>query len=247
MLIGNDLTLVADTHTHTLVCDHAFSTLHENIKAAKAKGFSFLCSTEHGPKLPGAPTALYFYSLPGLPDEIDGVTLLKGAEVNIHDYEGGFDLPDSLLEQLDWVIASMHTPVLSPTTEQAHTEAWLKVAKNPHVDVIGHAGDARFAFDYEAVIPVFAAEGKIVEINSHSFGARPGSTENCTRIARLCAQHRVPIVVSSDAHIHENIGNFSDALAMLRKIDFPKELILNADYDRFLAVAREKTGRRLRG
>lgn len=239
------LDIVGDTHTHSLICGHAYSTIGENIAVAKEKGLRFLIMTEHSQGIPGAPGAMYFQNQRTIPDVVDDVIILKGAEVNIMDCEGNLDLKDSILERLDWVIASMHIPCLKPSTTEDHTENWLKVAANPLVDVIGHCGDARFAFDYEAVIPVFASSNKIVEINNHSFDARPGSEENCLLIAKLCKKHRVPVVVSSDAHYKDAVGEVSRAVRMLEDIDFPRELILNENYERFLALAREKSGRKL--
>lgn len=232
--------LIADTHTHTLACDHAYSTLAENIQAAKRKGLLFLAMTEHTPSMPGGPSRLHFTNLRILPQSMDGVSLLKGAEVNIMDREGALDLTDSILEKLDWVIASLHLTNYKPATRRDHTATWLAIAENPLVDVIGHCGDGRYAFDHEPVIDAFAKHEKIVEINAHSFLARPGSRENCPRIARLCAEKGVSVVVSSDAHHSSKIGHFSAAVKMLQEIDFPRELILNADADRFLAAAQKR-------
>lgn len=236
------MNLIADTHTHTIACDHAYSTLTENAAAAAKRGLRFLASTEHASALPGAPRPLHFSNLKELPPQLHGVTILKGAEVNILDREGNLDLPEWILARLDWVIASFHVVTCEPMSEEDHTRAWLAVAENPHVDVIGHCGDGRFPFDHSAVIKAFAKQDKIVEINAHSFKVRPGSAENCPRIARLCAREGVRVVVSSDAHFHDAVGRVDRALTMLAEIDFPRELILNMDYERFLAVTCEKAG-----
>ena len=111
--------------------------------------------------------------------------------------------------------------------------------------MIGHCGDDRYDFDYEPAIQAFAEHQKIVEINAHSFHSRPGSKENCRQIALLCKKYGVRVVCSSDAHFFTDIGNAGEALEMLMEIDYPKEWILNTDYERFLAVAREKSGRKL--
>ena len=239
------LQIIADTHTHSLACDHAYSTIAENMAAAKTQGLKFVASTEHTPLLPGAPTELYFSALHILPRFWDGVMLLKGAEVNIMDYAGRLDLSDSILERMEWVVASMHGVVLKPATSAEHTAGWLAVAENPLVDVIGHCGEAAFLFEHEPVVKAFAQNGKIVEINSHSFAIRAGAKENCAQIAKLCAQYRVPVVVSSDAHFCSYVGRFDSAVKMLEEISFPQELILNADYNRFLRVAQQKSGRNL--
>lgn len=237
--------IVADTHTHTLASGHTYSTVLENIRAAQEAGLSFLCVTEHGPAMYDGPKQSFFSSLHTIPDVVEGVIVLKGAEVNVTGYNGELDLPEPLLSRLDWVIASCHGPVCPPATVREHTRGWIKIAENPNVDVIGHCGDGRYPFELEAVIRSFKEHGKIVEINAHSFQVRPGSAFNCRQIARCCAKYDVPVVVSSDAHFCLNVGEVGEAVEMLEEIGFPERLILNADYERFLEEARRRTGRRL--
>lgn len=237
--------LIAETHSHTVACSHAYSTIYENVQAAAQKGLKFLCVTEHAPKMSDGPHEFFFNNLSTVPDVINGVIVLKGAEANILDFKGTLDLSEHQLQNLDWVIASYHTPCCSPADRESHTHGWLAIAQNPYVDVIGHCGDERYDFDYDPVIKEFAKNHKIVEINAHSFHTRPGSKENCRQIALVCKKYDVQVVCSSDAHFFTEIGNAGEALELLLEIDYPKELILNADYDRFLAVAREKSGRQL--
>lgn len=238
--------IVAETHSHTIACQHAYSTLYENVQAAARKGLNFLCVTEHGPEMVDGPYEWFFGNIGSVvPDVLDGVIVLKGAEANIMDYDGRLDIAEKHLMKLDWVIASYHVVCVEPSTVEAHTRGWLAVAQNPLVDVIGHCGDSRYAFDLDTVIPAFAQYGKIVEINAHSFACRPGSYENCRAVALACKRHRVPLVCSSDAHFFTQVGEVQESIDLLTEIDFPEELILNADYDRFLALARVKSGRSL--
>ena len=199
--------------------------------------------TDHTGRMPGTPDDIYFRCQGIYPDQLEGVYLIRGCEVNIVGYDGTLDLPDSILDDLDWVIASFHDVVIDPADTQSHTRAWLRIAENPLVDVIGHSGNGLFPFEKEPVIRAFAKYGKIVEINAHSFISRPGSAENCAVIARLCAEYRVPVVICSDAHFHRKIGYFDPAVKMLEEIGFPEELILNADAVRFARVLYEKSGR----
>lgn len=238
--------IIAETHSHTIACSHAYSTIWENARAAAAKGLKFLCVTEHGPKMLDGPHRWFFGNMPDtVPDLLEGVVILKGAESNIMDYDGQLDISEEHLHKLDWVIASYHTVCCEPVSEQEHTRGWLAIAENPNVDVIGHCGDGRYPFDHETVIQAFARHQKIVEINAHSFECRPGSTENCRAIALLCKKYGVRVVCSSDAHFFTHIGEVQASLDMLHEIDFPEELILNNDYDRFLTVARALSGRSL--
>lgn len=50
------MNIVVDTHTHTLASGHAYSTIIENALSAQNKGLKLLCTTDHAPEMPGAPT-----------------------------------------------------------------------------------------------------------------------------------------------------------------------------------------------
>ncbi|MFR9255218.1 MAG: hypothetical protein ACLVJ6_06775, partial [Merdibacter sp.] len=75
------------------------------------------------------------------------------------------------------------------------------------------------------------------------FECRPKSDVNCREIARCCKKYGVRVVCSSDAHFFTQIARVDESIKLLRELDFPEELILNANYERFLAAAREKSGR----
>ena len=238
------MNIICDTHTHTIASGHAHSTLLENAAEAARMGHKFLVLSDHAPKIPGAPTELYFRSLKNvLPEQALGVYLILGCEVNVLDDLGALDLPADILDRLDLVIASMHTPTFPPTNVEAHTRAWLAIAENPSVDIIGHAGDARFPFDYETVLRAFKKFDKVVEINTHSFRVRKGSYENCRTIARLMKKYEIPAVVSTDAHFAPYVGKCEPSLDVLRDVDFPEELVLNADARRFAEWVSQKSGR----
>lgn len=238
------MNVICDTHTHTIASGHAHSTLMENAAEAARMGHKFLVLSDHAPMIPGAPTELYFRSLKNvLPEQALGVYLIFGCEANVLDERGTLDLPAEILDKLDLVIASMHTPTFPPIDPDAHTRAWLSVAENPSVDIIGHAGDSRYAFDYETVLRAFKKHGKVLEINTHSFRVRKGSYENCRVIARLMKQYEIPAVVSTDAHFAPYVGKCEPSLDVLRDVDFPEELVLNADVHRFARWVSQKSGR----
>lgn len=225
--------ITVDTHTHTNVSDHAFSTLQENLNYAASINLEGIAMTNHGPELGDGAVWFHFKSAKCLPKRVNGVRLLIGAEVNIMDENGRLDIEDKHLEGLDVVIASFHTPCFAPNQKKdAVTRAWLSTLENPNVDILGHMGDGRYKCDYEAVVKKAKEKGKIIEINNHSFRAREGSGENCRRIALLCKEYSVPVVCSTDAHFASDIGNFTNSIALLEDIDFPEELILNTSLEK---------------
>lgn len=234
--------IIADLHTHTNACSHAYSTIAEMIHGAKNKGLYAIAITEHGPVMPGGPGPWFFKNLCALPLYQEGVKFITGMEANILDFEGNIDYEE--IDNVDFLIASAHTidtvNLENPTIEKC-TQMYLNLAKNPYVHAIGHSGSPRYKYDYEKVIPVFKANNKLVEINSHTFDVRADGVENCREIARICKEHEVKIIVSSDAHYHTEVGNFTKALELLEAIDFPEELIVNSSVERLEAYLNEFT------
>ena len=248
---------IADTHIHSIASNHAYSTIMENIEAARQKGLVYMAMTEHGPKMPDAPHIWHCVNQWEVPSVYNGVNILHGAGqlgsldllelahhgviLGIRNFRFVFVvILAAVLAGLEWVIASMHTPCIKSSTKENHTKAWLNIAKNPHVDVIGHCGDGRYDFDHETVIKAFKEYGKIVEIDNGSFGSRPHTESNCAEIARWCKRLEVPIVVDSDAHFAANIGVFDKAIKILTEIDFPERLIINTDVERFEQIVAQK-------
>ncbi len=250
--------LIADTHTHTVASTHAYSTLQENVHAAAQRGLYALAVTDHGALMPGAPGKWYFENMRVLPRFLENVLLLRGEETDVVDEEGHTDLIPKDLESLDWIVASIHRQVFNrftlaksgelqpasspkPITVEGVTSAWLAIAKNPHVNVIGHSGTAEYVYDYEKVIPEFGKNGKLVELNESTFRGRKTSVPNCAKIIRLCKKHSVPIIVNTDSHFSGQIGCFENSLKLLKELEFPEELIVNSSIERFQAYLKQHT------
>lgn len=245
MYTENKPLIEADTHCHTNVSHHAYSSLEEMAAGAVRHGLKCIVITNHGPAMKDGAHIWHFGNMRTLPKYINGLRVLHGAEANIIDYEGNLDIDERYQNELDWVIASMHEPIIEPSSVENHTKGYLKIAQNPYVDVVGHSGSGSFIFDYEKVIPAIRDAGKLIEINNHSFEARLGATENCEKIALLCKKHNCPIVVNSDAHNSFVIADVGVAFAMLRRIDFPFELIINLTFERLAKWILNKRNRNI--
>ncbi|WP_406541680.1 phosphatase [Clostridium ljungdahlii] len=233
---------VLNVHTHTIVSGHAYSTLLENAKYASEIGLELLGSTEHGPSMPGAPHKWYFENLKVLPRKLFGVTMLYGCEANIIDYEGNLDLSTDLQEKLDIIIASIHEPIMEANKNpDLNTSALLKVMDNPNVHILGHTGNPKFPIHAEEVVKKAKEKSILIEINNSSFvSSRKGSEKNCTKIASLCKEYGVKIVLNSDSHFAYRIGGFESAIEMLKQIDMPEELIINRSKKDFLSFLKSK-------
>ena len=234
------MNIIADTHTHTLASTHAYSTVLENAKYASETGIKYLGVTDHAPKMKDAPHIWHFMNLHQIPDELFGVKILRGAEINILDTEANVDLPDDVLKDLDWIVCSFH-PIERQFSKDELTKAYLKVAENPFVDVIGHSGRSG-DYDHELCIKKFAENNKLVEINEASFFWEK-TISACRDIALICKKLNCRICVNTDSHFAYKIGHVDKAFQLLNDIDFPKELIVNADIDRFENYLEERKKR----
>lgn len=235
--------IIADLHMHTTASTHAYSTLSEMVHAASQKGLYAVAITDHGHLMPGAPGRWYFQNMNCVPHMLEDVLVLRGEETNILDFKGTTDLTEEDLTNLDWVVASFHNACVEkvdPTCEEV-TNAWLNIAKDPRVNVIGHSGTERFGYDYETVLPEFARSGKLVEINEGTFRVRKKSISNCTTILKLCKKHCVPVVVDSDSHFSTQVGDFTNCLQLLDELDFPEELVVNSSVERLQDYLRQYT------
>lgn len=230
-----------DTHTHTIVSGHAYSTLLENVKCASEKGLKMVAVTDHGIAMTGGPSLFYFGNLRVLPRVIFGVEVLRGVEANIVDYDGNLDMPERRLSRLDLVIASLHDVCIKPGSREENTRALIKAMDNKYVDIIGHPGNPAFEIDIDAVVKSAKEKNVLIEINNSSFGpARKGSYENCCRIAERAKELRVSVVLGSDAHICFDVGNFQKANELIEKVGIPDELIMNTSLDKFKTFLFEK-------
>ena len=226
--------LIADLHTHTLFSAHAFNTVTEMITQAQILGLKAIAITDHGPKMPDSGHVWHFINKNQLPKKMDDLVILYGAEANVMNIDGELDIGEYYLKDLDWVIASIHKEIIPQLSFEEATQLWLNIAENPYVDMIGHCEQVQHFFDYEKVVPVFAKNNKVVEINVNSAVVRPTGQQNMVELAKLCKKYGCKIAVNSDAHSIYKIGTTGNVIEMLDSIDFPQELVINASYENFI-------------
>lgn len=226
-----------DPHTHSLASGHAgWSTITDLAKSAAAAGLKAIGITDHGPATPGSSRSAYFRNLAYAPKKRCGIEILYGIELNILDKDGNVDLEDEILENLDYAIISMHVPNIKPGTAEENTFAYVNAMKHPRVKIIGHPEDVKYPVDYEALIIAAKHYGVAIEINNSSLspkGYRGDVHENVISILQLCKKHKCPVVVSSDSHGTEHVGDFQYAVALIQECDFPEELIANRSLNNF--------------
>ena len=170
----------------------------------KQRGLKYIAITDHSPRVSMAngldPARLreQWEEIDRLNRELDDFIVLKGIECDILE-KGGMDLPDDVLAEADWVIASVHYGQQQP--REQITDRILGALENPHVSIIAHPTgrliDRRepYAVDLEQVFAAAKKHGKLLEIN-----ANPARLDLDDVHCAAAKRHGIPIVISSDAH-----------------------------------------------
>ena len=203
---------VVDIHTHSVISQHAYSTIDENARAAKQKGLKLIAMTDHAPGMKNTAPRAFF------------------TELNVMDYDGTVDLQEDILKTLDIAIASLHPPCIPFGTEEENTRACIKAMENPFIDILGHPGDPRYPIDVKKIVQTSKETKCLLEINNASLvpsGFRKGSDIIIEQILNYAMKYEVPVVLGSDAHFYMQIGDFTYCNSLLEKVGFPDELVVN--------------------
>ena len=199
--------LRGDLHTHSEWSD-GHGAIHELAEAALARGYSYYAITDHGLYM-GMVNGLDGARLRAQRAEIDAVNadmarrgvafrLLQGIEVDILP-DGALALPDDVLAELDWVVASPHVSLRQDRA--TITARLLQAIRNPHVDCIGHPTGRLLLrrdgsdLDMEAVLEAAAASGVVLEVD----GSYPRLDLDARHVKRAL-DLGIKIAVDSDAH-----------------------------------------------
>lgn len=215
----NDLRGVLHAHSNW---SDGQNTIREMAEACMARGYSYLGLTDHS-KAAAYAGGLNEDALHRQWDEIDALNaefagrflILKGTECDIL-RDGALDFNDSVLAQLDFVVASIHSNFnLSPEDQ---TKRMLNAIANPYVDIIGHPtgrillGREGYTLDMEAVIEAAAAHGVCIEIN-----ADPSRLDLDWRLVRKARDKGIKIPIGPDAHSLAGIDNMRYGIGIARK------------------------------
>ncbi len=225
-----------DSHTHTVASGHAYSTINDNIAAAKRAGLSLLAITEHAPDMPGSCHEMYFQNLRVMPRRYGELQVLFGVELNILNRNGDVDLSEETCRELDVTIASIHMPCYDEEDPEAHLEAYLNVMQKSYINIIGHPDDGRYPVDYKRLVESAKEHHKLLEVNNSSLAPtafRINARENYREMLRWCREYEAPVIINSDAHVDTGVGEHSLAWELLREEQFPEELVVNCDLTKF--------------
>ena len=237
-----------DLHTHTDWSDGR-DPMEVMLAEAIERGLEYISITDHSVGR-GIANGLslerlerHGAELKRLETEMGGIRILRGTEMDIR-ADGSLDYPDEALDKLDWVVASVHSAM--GQDEATMTARIISAMKNPHVSAIGHLSTRLIGerkpveADYEVLFRAAADTGTALEIN--------GSLERLDlkdAHIRRARELGAPLVINTDAHTTEALGNLEYGAALARRgWCEPRHIVNCMNADDFLAwLALDKADR----
>jgi DNA polymerase (family 10) len=207
-------------HVHTTHSDGTCS-LQELITEAKKLGYTYLGITEHSQSAHYArglsPEQLkaWFKEIDAVNASLRGFQVFKGTEADIR-ADGSLDYDDAILEQCDFVVASVHSQFNQPQEEM--TRRIVRALHNPYLTMLGHPtgrlllSREPYAVDMHAVIDAAAQTQAIIEINAH-----PQRLDLDWRMCQYARGKGVLVSINPDAHNAEGLQDVAFGVNVARK------------------------------
>ncbi|KMJ56977.1 hypothetical protein AB685_18415 [Bacillus sp. LL01] len=219
-----------DLHMHSTWSDGAY-TIEEMVEANRAKGYKYMAITDHSHYLKVAngltPERLRQQKeeIKKLNEKYDDITILSGVEMDILP-DGSLDYDDELMEEMDIVIASIHS---SFSQKREVIMERLKTALiNHHVDFIAHPTGRLigrregYDVDVEMLIQLAKETDTALELN-----ANPHRLDLASHYVRLAQDAGVKLVINTDAHSIDMLDHMEVGVATARKGWIKKENVIN--------------------
>ena len=229
-----------DVHMHTVETDGR-NTIEEMAEAVRDRGYKYMAITDHSKNLAFANgltderALLHIERIRAAEKKMKGLRILAGIEVDILG-DGTLDLSDSVLEQMDMVIASVHSHFNQD--RDTMTARLLKAISNPNVSLIGHPTGRQllrrdaYPFDLDAVLKAALKHKVAMELN-----AFPDRLDLSDVNLRAAKQQGVKIVINTDSHHTSHLEKMRYGVTQARRAWFTKDDVLNTHSPQAFAKA----------
>jgi DNA polymerase (family X) len=222
--------LKGDLHIHSTWSDGR-SSIEDQAKAAQALGFEYIAICDHSPSM-GIAGGLSpeemdrkIEAISAINDEMKGITVLVGSEVDIK-ADGELDYDDDLLAKCDVVVASIH--MAQQQKQRTITGRMITAIENKHVDIIAHPTGRiigqrdPYEIDMAAVLEAAAKSGTAMEINAY-----PSRLDLNDIWSRMAKDLGVRLAINTDAHDVEQMKVIRYGINVARRAWLEKKDVLN--------------------
>ncbi len=217
-----------DLQMHTDASDGA-ATLDEMVAAARALKYGYIAVTDHSKRvsmsgLDAKALRAQWQRIDALNATLDDFRVLKSVEMDILE-NGHMDLPDDVLAEADYVVATIHYGLTQP--ERQITDRLLNAIANPWVDAIGHPTGRivnkrdSYRFDFDAVARAAAAAGCLLELNGSDRMDLPDTLAAAAKAAGC------RFVLSTDSHDPRHLTLMRFAVDLARRAGLEAKDVAN--------------------
>jgi len=208
-----------DLHLHTNWSDGK-SSINQMVSEAIDLGYEYLAITDHT-SLPVARgmddkrLKEQMSKIDIINSQIEDITVLKGAEVNL-DSQGNLDISEDVLEELDLVIAAVHYDFHQEPEKM--NKRIFNALENEYVDILAHPTGRKlkerqaYELDFEQLFQKATETGTILEVNSS-----PKRLDLKDIHVKMALEHGCHLVVNTDAHHVHDLGNIGLGVATARR------------------------------
>jgi len=219
-----------DLQMHTSTTDGK-ATFEEMAQTAQTRGYEYIAITDHSKRVMMAhgldPAGLraQWKAIDAWNAKARGFTILRSVEMDILE-SGELDLPDDVLAEADYVLATIHYGLTQP--EKEITRRMLGAIRHRWVDAIGHPTGRMlgkresYPLDFDAVARAAAEEGCLLELDGH-----PDRMDLPDTLAAAAKQHGVRLVLSTDSHQPGNLAYMKYAVDLARRAGLEARDIIN--------------------
>ena len=219
-----------DLHCHTNARDGRMS-LRALAKAAQSRGYAYVAVTDHTQHaavahgLDARRLRKQLAAIDRLNDALEGIVLLKGAEVDILE-DGSLDLPDDVLEALDITVGAIHDGFDLPRGKQ--TERIMRAMDHRCFNILAHPtgrllGEREpYDVDLQRIMEAARERGCFLELN-----AQPSRLDLSDTYCKLAKESGVKLAVSTDAHRGADLNLMELGITQARRGWLEKDDVVN--------------------
>ncbi|OLO27826.1 DNA polymerase/3'-5' exonuclease PolX [Alkalihalophilus pseudofirmus] len=231
----------ADLHMHTTWSDGAYS-LKEMAEAARAKGYSYIAITDHSQYLKVANGLTeerlqeQMKEIKRLNEQYEDFKIFTGIEMDILP-NSTLDFSDELLEQVDFVIGSIHSSFSQD--RETIMKRLTAALRNNHVDLIAHPTGrligrrSGYDVDIEMLIDLAKETNTALELN-----ANPHRLDLSAEWLKKAQEAGVKLSINTDAHHSDHFDFMEIGVGVARKGMIKKESVINTytkeEFERYI-------------